>query len=676
MKKALGVLLILAATAVLGYAVYNTAWLSDDAYISFRSLDNLVHGYGLTWNTDERVQSFTNPLWVLANVPAYLCVQAPWHIYFSSLATSAAVTLMAALVLALGVARRPAIAVFVLIALAFCRGFVEYSTSGLENPMTHLLLAMFVLYMQRGRWTFPTLFSMSLCAGLSLVNRMDTALIYAPVLAYAWLAERNLKATLVMAAGMLPFLAWEAFSVVYYGFPFPNTAYAKLGNGIDSTEVIFQGLWYLWNAWNTDPLTLCLIVAGVAAAPLALREGKYTALAFGALLYLAYLVKVGGDFMQGRLLTPVLMVAVLLLVRMPMRSWAVSVVAIALAVGISMRAPDAPIFSGMSNATRQFDARRVANEREFWMPSTGLKFYKPGRQFPIHRFVDDGEKLAASGRYEARSFASIGFRGYFAGTKAHIIDDYALADPLLARIPAIFVPNWRIGHFTRVVPKWYLARKTALANALQEKAGTGRALNVDEAAVAVPLNENVVEPVPATLAPGTRANLDDDPDLQAFYDRLELIVRGPLWSKARWQAILNMNLGRYNHLVHRDSYRFPNLPVRPAADVATPMPKGTKWDAPGTLPVSARGVEIQWGSVKHNSLLEMSGDHNDNYRILFRNGEQTVGKADLPPATGFSGINVMSVSVPNTAIRTGYDAVLIVPYAGDKKYSLGHVILK
>jgi hypothetical protein len=51
-KLVLGVLL--AAFAAL---VVRNAWLSDDAYITFRTVDNFIHGYGLTWNVAERVQS-------------------------------------------------------------------------------------------------------------------------------------------------------------------------------------------------------------------------------------------------------------------------------------------------------------------------------------------------------------------------------------------------------------------------------------------------------------------------------------------------------------------------------------------------------------------------------------------------------------------------------------------
>src|SRR4030067_1950880 len=38
--------------------------LFDDAMISMRYAYNLAHGNGLVWNVGERVQGFTNPLWV------------------------------------------------------------------------------------------------------------------------------------------------------------------------------------------------------------------------------------------------------------------------------------------------------------------------------------------------------------------------------------------------------------------------------------------------------------------------------------------------------------------------------------------------------------------------------------------------------------------------------------
>ena len=47
------------------------AWVADDASITFRVVDNLLGGYGLRWNVDERVEVATHPLWLLLHVPVY-----------------------------------------------------------------------------------------------------------------------------------------------------------------------------------------------------------------------------------------------------------------------------------------------------------------------------------------------------------------------------------------------------------------------------------------------------------------------------------------------------------------------------------------------------------------------------------------------------------------------------
>ena len=44
--------------------VVRTAWLSDDAYITFRTVMNAIGGYGLRWNVADRVQTYTHPLWM------------------------------------------------------------------------------------------------------------------------------------------------------------------------------------------------------------------------------------------------------------------------------------------------------------------------------------------------------------------------------------------------------------------------------------------------------------------------------------------------------------------------------------------------------------------------------------------------------------------------------------
>ena len=53
---------ILASSFIINGSRYYV--LFDDAMISMRYAYNLAHGNGLVWNIGERVEGFTNPLWV------------------------------------------------------------------------------------------------------------------------------------------------------------------------------------------------------------------------------------------------------------------------------------------------------------------------------------------------------------------------------------------------------------------------------------------------------------------------------------------------------------------------------------------------------------------------------------------------------------------------------------
>ncbi len=83
--------------------VLRSAWLSDDAYITFRTVDNFINGYGLRWNIAERVQSYTNPLWMF-------CVSLMYYfsreVYYSVLLFSLAVSLTTIALLGFHIAKR------------------------------------------------------------------------------------------------------------------------------------------------------------------------------------------------------------------------------------------------------------------------------------------------------------------------------------------------------------------------------------------------------------------------------------------------------------------------------------------------------------------------------------------------------------------------------------------
>src|SRR5262245_6422538 len=77
LSRQLAALLALMFLAVL----VRTAWISDDAAITLRTVLNVTHGFGLTYNVAERVQTFTHPLWLGLLTAGYLVVR---NVYVSA----------------------------------------------------------------------------------------------------------------------------------------------------------------------------------------------------------------------------------------------------------------------------------------------------------------------------------------------------------------------------------------------------------------------------------------------------------------------------------------------------------------------------------------------------------------------------------------------------------------
>ncbi|RJP52554.1 MAG: hypothetical protein C4583_06490 [Anaerolineaceae bacterium] len=507
-----------------------TAWVGDDVYITLRTVDNFVNGYGLTWNVAERVQSYTHPLWIFLLTALYLPTR---NAYLTVILAS----FLASFPTFWLVARRDGFATLGVLTLLLSKAFMDYSASGLENPLTHLLLVLFFIAFIEKK---SSPLSLAFLASFLALNRQDAILFVVPALMYSSLrggAERRrsnpraveeiaspppfdyaplrsgrwLAMTMRdLALGFIPLLLWEAFSLFYYGFPFPNTYYAKLGAGIPKAELFTQGLTYLFDSLQRDPLTLIVIAAGIL---LALWRGQLRErlLALGSLLYLAYVLSIGGDFMSGRFLTASLLVSALLLVRllnnfaMP---WKCAAFGTVLILGLFATPPNFILDLNQPRFTEHDLQTGINDERAFYYPISGLMNYRPGKQIPFasEGWVEHGYALRASGKSVVDE-KNVGFIGYFAGPAVHIVDRYALADPLLARLPASSQEEWRIGHFERDIPAGYI-----------QSLRTG-------------------------------VNQIADSSLAKYYDALALITRGPLFSRARLIAIWKMNTGQFDSLL-------------------------------------------------------------------------------------------------------------------------------
>lgn len=522
-----GAALSLAAAAFLlaGFAAlfYRTAWLADDAWITLRTVDNWLAGYGPRWNVDERVQAYTHPLWFLLLTAA---VAVSDETYLTTLVLS--FTLVAALLALLGwrwgragEAWKP---VAFLALLAASKAAVEYSSSGLEGPLAYLaagLLALFLLRFDPARDGQDTdavadAGRLALLASVLFLVRPDLVLLAVPALVGAAVAGRRAggwgRRTAALLLGLLPALLWLAFATFYYGSPLPNTFFAKLSTGVPRWQLLAQGLRYLLDSLLRDPATpalLAVLALAVRRLPRPVRS-----LAAGVGLYLAYVVWVGGDFMSGRFLAPLYLVAaIVLLDRLaPRPGIAVATAALAL----SLLVPSTPLRDELPQRERAIGAWGISDERAAFSPDTGLAVRRRDG-LPIVQPRDRGPlggagepPATAIGRVprEVRVIGMAGAGPFAAGPTVHFVDLAGLTDPLLSRLPA-YPPvvvgrhanpyGWRPGHFYRAPPAGYLQ----------------------------------------SLASGETRLVD--PELRRRYDIVRTVTREPLWSDGRLAAIWRWN---------------------------------------------------------------------------------------------------------------------------------------
>jgi len=625
-------LLLLVFFAVL----VRTAWISDDGLISLRTVMNVTHGNGLTFNAGERVQTYTHPLWLALLTASSLAFG---NVYYATFALSIAVSLW---VFWLAVSRANSTwqAWVAAAALLSSRAFTDYATSGLETPLVNLLLVVFAgAVLREGGAPGRRLAVLWTLASLVYLARPDAVLIVAPMLLVATFRARpRLAAARAAALGLLPAAAWTAFAIVYYGFPFPNTAYAKLGMDINTAQLWKQGAIYVIDAFDRDPLTPVLMLFAIATAWMTARGGENRfsrgaarAMAAGIALYVVYVVSIGGDFMSGRFFAVPFLAAVLVLTRFvegDRRTWIAAVAACAVLGAVSARMP---LMSDSRYDDRGVKHGGIVDERAFYLKSNSLVFAS------MVKFENpDWDARKPAGPTPVLDTCGLmGEGGLGWGPHYYLLDECALADPLLARLPAVFKEEWRPGHFRRAVPKGYRASVAAGGNAIE------------------------------------------DPQLHEFYAHLSRITRSKrLWSRERLLTIWRMNTGAYDRLIDRDRYRYADF-VKPLAGMSDVKAPETPWDAPGNVTLT-QPLAVRVDDRPGRRYVDVSLDSNDKYVLVFVKGNAAVGRVEvgpIPPHRRKPGLASYTVDIPSRAERRGFDTILVAPAAGDDSYAIGHLLV-
>lgn len=444
--------------AVYLFVLIRTAWISDDAAITLRTVLNFLNGYGPRFNIDERVQAYTHPLWFLVISVFSIVIK---NVFYTTFILSIGISLLTVWLLFTRLATNVYGAIAAGLIFLLSKAYIDFSTSGLENPLSHLLIVIAVLLAINARKNeqFKNLTLFFLNCSLLYLSRPDLLLLIFPLSLLVLSKYRKAPGQAIkgICIGMLPWLVWTLFSLYYYGVPFPNTAYAKLATGIPFIERATQGLHYLEHSIYTDPLTIICIALGIFVG---LSSNALSAsLALGVVLYLAYIVSIGGDFMEGRFLTAPLLISAIQISRYQF-SKKYFLILISLICSFGLLSIGSTLLSDERYSNIRFAENGIADERGYYFQHLGLlTAQKQTYAMPDWKPGDRKVDIACGG---------LGFKGIFAGPSTHFIDVCALSDPLLARTPTLSTPL-RVGHYERALPPGYVESVVNDKNLIQDE---------------------------------------------------------------------------------------------------------------------------------------------------------------------------------------------------------------
>ena len=194
----------------------------DDAFISYRFVDNFVAGKGLIYNAGERAWGYSTITYIFwLSAWRYLLPSVPLPVIAERAnALPFAAVCVAVYFLVLRYTHRHAAAVAAAALIMFNAGLLGISTGGME-PFLFLAFALFSFLAADARRPLLA----GLLAGLAVLTRIE-GLVLVPIL-FVVIGKPRKAAVRMMVATICPPLAWLAFAHSFYGTYFPHAIIAK-----------------------------------------------------------------------------------------------------------------------------------------------------------------------------------------------------------------------------------------------------------------------------------------------------------------------------------------------------------------------------------------------------------------------------------------------------------------
>ena len=472
---------------LLGVSGWAHRWTYDDGFIYYRVVHELVSGHGPVFNSGQRVEAFTSPLWVA--LLAFTDLVTPIRLEWLGVILGIACTLVGAGFATAGatrLARHDASDAFLvpaglLVLVAFLPMW-SWESGGLETGLVFAWLGVCLWIL--ACWAETAALRISLwrvtVLGLGWLVRPELLLLSVVftglVVVAQWRADRwRDRVRLVGAAWGLP-LAYEIFRMGYYGVVVANTAIAKEGSKL----WVQQGWYYLQDFvrpyWLWIPVALLALGAYLPLAVRLYRTKRHRALLVlgtffaAALLSSGSVIAYGGDYLHGRLLLPALFAfcAPVAVVPATKRYFLViPVVLWALICGLLLRPPEVHNRGGYGPHFFTVPPHRAG---QVTLDDIGWGAKDPVRRqltdtglYALHQFSKKFRPLALPPapdiRLPAAAIFGVGASSYALGRSFYVLDLHGLADPLTAHL-RLARRGWP-GHEKTLPAAWAAATLTS-----------------------------------------------------------------------------------------------------------------------------------------------------------------------------------------------------------------------
>jgi arabinofuranosyltransferase len=427
----------------------------DDAYIFLRFAEN-INDYGaIVWNPGETpVEGYTSFLYLMIltafNALGFdISLVSGWIGIIFSLLTLLIAWKISNLILP----SRSLIGVVTVALIAFSPSFIYWSTSGMDVPFISFLtvLSSFLYLVYLSSNISPYLLGLSFT--LFALARPEGIGYIAFILALECIRSLYLykkinwsvifKIIVPFLVVYLPYFIWRW---QYFGYPLPNTYYAKTGAGL---QQIVEGVKYWWSSLiGSFGINLVLFTVFLSFIKIKYQNKINFTIAFLTLFILTSwgmtMLNGGDHFGHGRFLLPVMPLFLLLvaygyanLAEKNKRVFWLGIISVML-------------IAGVWSSDKQYSLiRNKAGDlyygRQQTLPTANPEKFEVYDQY-VPAFKIMGQKLSQIDSDATIAVIPIGAIGYY--SKTTVVDMLGIVNPVIAHQPfdPIYTSTWRPGH--------------------------------------------------------------------------------------------------------------------------------------------------------------------------------------------------------------------------------------